>query len=169
MTLHARPLIAAGTTLGIGLGGFVDGIVFHQLLQLHNMLSGWLPKTTIPNVEVNMFWDGVFHAFTWIVTVAGLAMLFRVGERDDVPWSRRILVGSLFLGWGLFNVVEGVIDHHVLGVHHVVEAAGLSTWDWLFLASGAAFIVFGWSQIRMAYPERHAAAFHPSPMPPHAR
>ena len=75
MTLHARPLIAAGTTLGIGLGGFVDGIVFHQLLQLHNMLSDWLPKTTIPNVEVNMFWDGVFHALTWIVTVAGLAKM----------------------------------------------------------------------------------------------
>jgi uncharacterized membrane protein len=34
-----RPLIAAGTALGIGMGGFVDGIVLHQLLQVHNMLS----------------------------------------------------------------------------------------------------------------------------------
>ncbi|MBA3481110.1 MAG: DUF2243 domain-containing protein, partial [Pirellulales bacterium] len=41
-----RPLIAAATLLGIGLGGFVDGILFHQLLQFHNMLSGseYYPK-----------------------------------------------------------------------------------------------------------------------------
>ena len=36
--INARPLITAGTLLGIGLGGFVDGILFHQLLQAHNML-----------------------------------------------------------------------------------------------------------------------------------
>jgi uncharacterized membrane protein len=28
--LTRRPLISAGTLLGIGLGGFVDGIVLHQ-------------------------------------------------------------------------------------------------------------------------------------------
>jgi uncharacterized membrane protein len=148
MTNNARPLVSAGTVLGIGLGGFFDGILFHQLLQLHNMLTGWIPKTTIPNIEVNMFWDGIFHMLTWTMTVVGLAMLFRAGERPEVPWSRKVLVGSLFLGWGLFNLVEGVIDHHILGVHHVFENAGLSVWDWAFLGSGVAFIAFGWSQIR---------------------
>ena len=42
---NRRPLIAAGTLLGIGMGGFVDGIVFHQLLQIHNMLSAKYPTT----------------------------------------------------------------------------------------------------------------------------
>jgi uncharacterized membrane protein len=148
MSPHTRPLVSAGTVLGIGLGGFADGILFHQLLQLHNMLSARLPKTTIPNIEINMFWDGVFHAFTWLMTVVGLAMLFRAGERREVVWSGRILVGSLFLGWGLFNLVEGVVDHHLLQLHHVVERAGLSVWDWAFLGSGVLFIGFGWTRVR---------------------
>jgi uncharacterized membrane protein len=75
----------------------------------------------------------------------------------------------MFLGWGLFNLVEGVIDHHILGVHHVFERAGLSTWDGLFLASGVLFIAFGWMQIRSAEPDRRAAGFHPSPVPPRGR
>jgi uncharacterized membrane protein len=144
MTPDSRPLVTAGTVLGIGLGGFADGILFHQLLQLHNMLTGWIPKTTIPNIEINMFWDGLFHAITWTTTVIGVAMLFKAGERPDVPWSRSILAGAMLFGWGLFNLVEGVIDHHILGVHHVYENAGLSMWDWMFTASGAVFIAIGW-------------------------
>jgi uncharacterized membrane protein len=153
MTTTSRPLVSAGTVLGIGLGGFFDGILFHQLLQLHNMLTGWIPKTTIPDIEINMFWDGIFHAVTWVATMVGLVMLFRAGERPEVPWSRRILIGSFFLGWGLFNFVEGIIDHHILEVHHVYENAGLSIWDWAFLGSGVLFIAFGWSLIRAAASE----------------
>jgi uncharacterized membrane protein len=148
MTDAVRPLVSAGTILGIGLGGFVDGIVFHQVLQTHNMLSAWIPKTTVSNVEVNMFWDGLFHAATWLATAAGIVLLFRAAERGDVPWSRRIFAGSLALGWGLFNLVEGVIDHHLLQIHHVVEAAGLSAWDWAFLGSGVVLIGIGWRFIR---------------------
>jgi uncharacterized membrane protein len=42
----------------------------------------------------------------------------------------------MFFGWGLFNFVEGLIDHHVLHVHHVVERLGVSVWDWAFLGVG---------------------------------
>jgi uncharacterized membrane protein len=31
--------LAPGVWLGIGLGGFVDGIVLHQILQWHHMLT----------------------------------------------------------------------------------------------------------------------------------
>ena len=53
------------------MGGFVDGILLHPMLQLHNMLTAKYPKTgvdaaTAPvNIEINMDWDGLFHAFTW--------------------------------------------------------------------------------------------------------
>ncbi len=33
------PMVAAGLVLGIGLGGFVDGILLHPILQWHAMLS----------------------------------------------------------------------------------------------------------------------------------
>src|SRR4051812_25233493 len=113
------PLIAAGTLLGIGMGGFVDGIVFHQILQVHNMLSARYPKvgvepaTAVVNIEINMFWDGLFHALTWGTTALGIALLWRAVLRRDVPLSTRAFAGSLPLGWGLFNLVEGLIDHQI--------------------------------------------------------
>src|SRR5215210_2502641 len=134
--MNPKPLIAAGTLLGIGMGGFIDGILFHQLLQTHSMLSAVRPRTTIVNIEINMFWDGLFHLFTWFMTALGLALLWRAGQQETVPWSTRLFVGSLALGWGILNVVEGLIDHHILQIHHVVEQAGLSVWDYTFLSSG---------------------------------
>ena len=143
----AKSVTAAGTVIGIGMGGFVDGILFHQILQIHNMLSARVPTDTLVGAKVNMVWDGLFHAGVWTATAMGIAMLWlalaRAGERP----SGRAFVGSLLLGWGLFNLVEGVIDHHLLQLHHVYERAGLSIWDWLFLASGAGLVMTGWLMI----------------------
>jgi uncharacterized membrane protein len=138
-----RPLVSAGLLLGAGLGGFLDGILFHQILQLHNMLSGVLPKTTLVNAEVNMFWDGIFHAFTWAVTALGLFRLWSAGHDRAVPWSGEVLLGAMIMGWGAFNLVEGIVDHYLLGVHHVVERLGLSVFDAAFAASGAALLAIG--------------------------
>lgn len=144
----ARPAVAAALTLGIGLGGFFDGIVFHQILQVHNMLSGWLPVTDLVSAKANMVWDGLFHAAVWAITLLGVVMLWRVGRRSDVAMDQRYLVGGFLMGWGLFNLVEGVIDHHILGVHHVVELYGPSVWDFAFLGWGAAMVVTGWLLVR---------------------
>lgn len=154
--MDRRPLIAAATLLGIGLGGFIDGILFHQLLQLHNMLSasGYYPKTGLPaetivvNMEINMFWDGLFHTFTWLMMTTGLALLWLAGQRTNVPWSTKTLIGGLALGWGLFNLVEGIIDHHILHIHHVTETANHLIWDLAFLGSGALLIITGLAVIR---------------------
>lgn len=146
---NRRPLIAAGTLLGIGMGGFVDGIVFHQLLQVHNMLSAKYPTTgmeaerLVVNLEINMFWDGLFHAFTWIMTAVGLAMLWKAVQRREVPLSTKTFVGSLALGWGLFNLVEGIIDHHLLHIHHVTETHNHLIWDLAFLGSGLLLLGIG--------------------------
>jgi uncharacterized membrane protein len=145
---HQGAVISAGVLLGTGLGGFLDGILLHQILQWHNMLSSQLPPTDLVAMKVNMFWDGLFHAFTWLVTVVGLALLWRAGKRPEVPWSTRTFVGSLSLGWGAFNVVEGLIDHQWLGIHHVHPGAGQLAWDVGFLLFGALLVVVGWVLIR---------------------
>ena len=145
---NARPLTAAGLTLGIGLGGFFDGIVFHQVLQVHNMLSGWLPVTDLVSAKANMVWDGLFHAAVWLITLLGVGLLWRAAQRGDVRFPGRVLAGGLLLGWGLFNVVEGLIDHHLLGVHHVMERLGLSVWDYAFLAWGAVMMLAGARLVR---------------------
>jgi uncharacterized membrane protein len=156
-----RPLIAAGALLGVGLGGFFDGILFHQLLQTHNMLSAVLPKTSIVNIEVNMVWDGLFHAFTWLMTIWGVAMLFKAGKHAEVPWSSRTFIGSLLLGWGLFNFVEGIIDHYLLQIHHVVERLGLSIYDAAFVASGVILAIVGAALVRSGQRQIEAHPWHP--------
>lgn len=145
-----RPLIAAGTALGIGMGGFVDGIVLHQLLQVHNMLSAKYPTRGIEldqlvvHLQINMFWDGLFHVLTWVMTAIGLALLWSAVRQRSVPLSTKTLLGAMILGWGLFNLVEGVIDHHILHIHHVTETDNHLLWDLVFLGSGVVMIVAGW-------------------------
>src|SRR3954447_14506410 len=145
--MNHRPLIAAGILLGVGMGGFVDGIVFHQLFQTHNMLSAKVPPDTLLNAKINMVWDGLFHALTWVMTALGLALLWRAGKERDASWSGRTLLAAMIAGWGLFNFIEGLIDHHILGIHHVMERLGVSAYDYAFLASGVLFMAIGWGLI----------------------
>lgn len=56
--------LAAAIFFGLGLGGFFDGIVLHQILQWHHMLSSWHPITSIEALELNTRWDGYFHSLT---------------------------------------------------------------------------------------------------------
>jgi uncharacterized membrane protein len=142
-----RSVTAAGTMIGIGMGGFVDGILFHQILQIHNMLSARIPTDTLVGAKVNMVWDGLFHAFVWAMTAIGIAMLWKALNGRGDRLSGQAFGGALLVGWGLFNLVEGVIDHHLLHLHHVYERAGQSAWDWLFLTFGAALVLGGWRLI----------------------
>lgn len=155
-SLQHGPIVSSGILLGTGLGGFVDGIVFHQILQWHNMLSTVRPPTDLVMMKYNMLWDGLFHALTWLTTLAGLARLWKAGQRSDVAWSGETLVGSMFLGWGLFNFIEGIIDHQLLGIHHVHPGAGQLAWDLGFLASGVVMIAGGWAAIRHARRRGHS-------------
>jgi uncharacterized membrane protein len=154
---HYGPIVAAGLLLGVGLGGFADGITLHQILQWHNMLSSRLPPVSLVDMKINMVWDGLFHALTWVTTLAGVIVLFRAGRRADVPWSGRVLAGGMLAGWGLFNFVEGIIDHHVLQLHHVRPGANQLAWDLAFLASGVVFIAIGAALVRS---ERRTPVLH---------
>ena len=155
-----RGFIVAGVLLGLGLGGFIDGIVLHQILQWHHMLTDYgshasFPKTTVASLEDNTVWDGLFHLSTWVFVTVGVFALWRVlvaGYR--VTW--RSLVGLLLVGWGTFNVVEGVVDHHILTIHHVRDdVASPLWWDVAFLVLGALLILVG---IALQPADRHDPA-----------
>jgi uncharacterized membrane protein len=127
------PLLTASLVLGVGLGGFVDGILLHQILQWHNMLSSVVPPTDLISAKYNMVWDGVFHAATWVCTLTGIVLMFRAARRVDTAWSARVLGGGMLAGWGVFNFVEGLIDHQILGIHHVHPGGSWLVWDLAFL------------------------------------
>lgn len=147
---RAEPLVRAGFVLGLGLGGFFDGIVFHQVLQTHHMLSAHPEPAIADDLRLNVLADGLFHLATYALTVAGIGLVWRAWRRRDVPPSGRSLLGAALVGWGAFNLAEGIVDHHVLRIHHVWPAGpgGALVWDVAFLLWGAAMLVAGGLLIR---------------------
>jgi uncharacterized membrane protein len=158
---------APGILLGIGLGGFVDGILLHQILQWHHMLSseGDYPRTTVGGLEDNTIADGLFHAGTWVAVVIGLWILWRRSTSWRWAMSGEAFIGWMLVGWGLFNLVEGIVNHKILELHHVREGAGHQTaYDLGFLVFGALLMLGGWLLARLG--ERDIAAssqLHPFP------
>jgi uncharacterized membrane protein len=125
------PSRASGLLFGIGLGGFVDGIVLHQLLQWHHMVTDVddYPATTVAGLETNIVFDGFFHVLTWVCVLAGSITLLRAW-RD----------GRLAPTWSFhFGLV-------LLGIHHVRDDLGAPlSWDIGFLVFGALLIAVGWA------------------------
>lgn len=138
-----------GILLGIGMGGFLDGILLHQILQWHNMLSSVMPPTTMAAMKTNMLWDGFFHAFVWLVTLVGVLLLWSSARRAAVLPTGFWLVGLMLIGWGVFNFTEGLIDHQILGIHHVREWGPNPLWDYGFLLSGPLLATVGWMMTRL--------------------
>ena len=132
-----RALITAGIVLGLGQAGFFDGIVFHQLLQWHHMFSSLKTDMTVSGLELNTIGDGLFHLLDWLLTLTGIFLLWRAGKQKDVSWSGQVFVGALLIGAGAFNVVEGILDHQILGIHHLKPGPNELLWDIAFLAAGA--------------------------------
>jgi|tagenome__1003787_1003787.scaffolds.fasta_scaffold18570150_1 uncharacterized membrane protein len=149
---RSRVAKGAGIILGLGLGGFVDGILLHQIVQWHNMGSALVPPTTLKAIAANMRWDGFFHAAVWLLTTIGVYRLLADGRRGVPLPDAKEFTGLLILGWGLFNLVEGIIDHHLLGLHHVRDLPShVPLYDWLFLGiGGLGFILLGWMIARNA-------------------
>lgn len=140
-----KPSVLPGLLFGLGFGGFVDGIVLHEILQWHHMISGAQSSETLAGLELNVVADGFFHVVTWLLVMAGSIMTlvsWRQGRRAPT-WSFHF--GLLVAGWGFFNVVEGLIDHQLLGVHHVRDDLGAPlSWDIGFLVFGVILIGAGW-------------------------
>lgn len=139
-----RLLTAAGIVLGLGLGGFFDGIVFHQLLQWHHMLSSVRSTDSVSDLKANMVGDGLFEVATLLLTVVGIVLLWQAGQRGYVLHSSKTFAGAVLVGAGLFNLVEGLIDHQLLGIHHLKPGPNELIWDLGFLASGVILAALGW-------------------------
>ncbi|HEY0091597.1 MAG TPA: DUF2243 domain-containing protein [Flavobacterium sp.] len=147
-TLDPVPLTTTSIIIGIGLGGFLDGIVLHQILQWHEMLSNKIPATDYVGKSVNMFWDGIFHAFCLVVTLVGTSQLWALLKRRDLNTSGKLFSGGLLSGWGLFNIVEGVIDHHILKLHNVIEfSTDHDIGNYAFLGISVVMLVIGYALI----------------------
>ena len=94
--------------------------------------------TTVAGLEVNTLADGLFHVATWLLVLAGSVTAITAWQQGRLAPNWRFHFGLVLAGWGLFDVLEGVIDHQVLGVHHVRDdLGGPLSWDIGFLVSSA--------------------------------
>jgi uncharacterized membrane protein len=148
-----RPLTTAGVLIGVGLGGLIDGILLHQILGWHHLVcsTATCQADTVFALKEQNTADGYFHLVVWSVTIAGIALLFRACRIDHGNGSWQHLVGGTLCGWGAFNFIEGIVDHQLLKIHHVLPGSPNEfLYDMLFLASGIGLLSLGATLVHRA-------------------
>ncbi len=132
-----RFLIVGSFILGFGFLGALDGIIFHQILQWHSVIM----DTTRTGQIVS---DGIFHLAVSIALVLGGILLWLAGKPTDIAKGVRDVLGWFLIGGGTFNLVEGIINHHILQIHRVKpDDPNAMMYDLAFLASGVLLILIG--------------------------
>lgn len=146
-----RSPATAALLTGFGLGAFLDGIVLHQVLQWHHLLSAYRPADDLAGLTWNTFWDGLFHLTSWLVVLSGVLALWRHRHQArsrglGLDW----LAGNLMIGWGIFNVIDQLVFHLALGAHHIRMVENYQVYDWSYTALGVALGLVGRLLVRRA-------------------
>ena len=139
-----RALGWAGYLLGFGLGGFFDGILLHQILQWHHLLS-LVTRAPFQDIRVQIMADGLFHLLMYVVAIAGLWKLWK-GRHHLGGGGDRLLLANAAIGFGAWHILDGILSHWVLGIHRIrLDSDNVLFWDVLwFAAFGVAVVVLGW-------------------------
>jgi uncharacterized membrane protein len=114
----SRRVTWASFVIGVALSGFFDGILLHQVLQWHHLLS-LVPGETFRDLRTQVYWDGLFHVLMYAVAVAGLWLLWRARSGLTVPDAAVRVAGGSLLGFGAWNIVDVGLFHWILGIHRV--------------------------------------------------
>jgi len=152
---YKDPLVRAGLVLGAGFAGLADGIILHQILGWHHLVCYTMDcqPTSVAELVKENTQDGYFHLGLWLALMLGTAMLFWAMREADTnsDGSGRVLLGAILAGAGAFNFLEGLINHQILGLHHVLPGSPHQfLFDMLYLANGALFFAVGAWLIRTA-------------------
>lgn len=131
--------------LGLSIGGVFDGILLHQILQWHHLLSGIADRAA--DLRFQVMADGVFHAAMYILLLIGLGFLWR--QRRDPDTSQFAAASAMawtFMGFGAWHLVDAVLSHWLLGLHRVkMDSPNPFFWDLLWLAVfGLGPLLLGW-------------------------
>ena len=123
----------AGYLLGFSLSGFFDGILLHQVLQWHHLLSA-IEAGIFGDIRVQVMADGLFHAAMYAVAAAGFAMLLSTRRELARPNAGRWLMANVWLGFAAWHVVDALLSHWLTGIHRIkMNAENPLVWDigWL--------------------------------------
>ena len=134
----------AGYALGFSLGGFFDGILLHQILQWHHLLSG--VEQARHDVRVLILWDGIFHLLMYVVAFVGLWLLWRGRAEFSGRGADRRLFANALIGFGAWHIVDAILSHWALGIHRIrMDVDNPLVWDLLWFAVfGLVPTAIGW-------------------------
>jgi uncharacterized membrane protein len=122
-----RRSLVVGLLTGVGVAGFVDETVFHQLLHWHHFYDRSTPAWGLVS-------DGLFHAASWVCMVAGLFVFADLRRRGawHPPWQ----AAGFCLGLGGFQLWDGVIQHKWWHLHQIRYGVDVLPYDlaWNLLA-----------------------------------
>ncbi|GAE29872.1 DUF2243 domain-containing protein [Alkalihalobacillus hemicellulosilyticus] len=124
----------SGFLFGIGFIAFIDEMVFHQLLHWHHFYD-------LATTNIGLISDGLFHAFSWFATIAGLFLFADLQSRGGI-WMRRWWSGVL-IGAGLFQLYDGTIQHKVMGIHQIRYVEDVFVYDVTWNVLAVLLIVIG--------------------------
>jgi uncharacterized membrane protein len=108
------PLIGA-FILGFAFGAFFDGILLHQVLQWHHLLS-LVQGDLYRDIRVQILADGLFHAAAFVLAAGGLVLLWRGGPPRPAD---RIVLGWAVLGFAAWQFADVTLVHWAMGLHRV--------------------------------------------------
>ncbi len=129
--------------VGVGLGAFVDGILFHQILQWHHLVSSEVTTETVRGLERNTLADGIFHAAAWAVTAIGVWLVWSRARRGAAFVADRGFLGLVLVGFALFNAADVVLFHWILGLHNIREGDDELAYDVGYLVLSLALLALG--------------------------
>src|SRR5690606_18042116 len=121
--------------IGAGLMAAVDEIIFHQLLAWHHFYDRSTPF-------IGLVSDGLLHAAELVALVSGF-FLFSAQRRSGNLIPLWAWAGG-FLGAGIFQVFDGLINHKVLRLHQIRYGVdNLLPYDVAWNAFGTLLILIG--------------------------
>lgn len=123
----------AGYLLGFALGGFFDGILLHQILQWHHLLS---LVDGVGDIRNQILFDGLFHALMYLIAFVGLILLARSRGALDEAGAARLLTGNALLGFGIWHLLDSLLSHWLLGIHRIkIDSPNPLLWDLIWFAA----------------------------------
>jgi uncharacterized membrane protein len=129
-----RSWVTGGLLLGVSLGGLFDGILLHQVLQWHHLLS-LLESQSVQDIRVQIMADGLFHVLMYVLVCVGLLLLWRA-NRSHLQARASALLGITLLGFGIWQFVDVILFHWIIRIHRIrVDVDNPLVWDvgWIII------------------------------------
>ncbi|GGZ05578.1 DUF2243 domain-containing protein [Streptomyces nitrosporeus] len=128
-----RSMVVCGV-IGLAVTAAIDEIVFHQILGWHHFYD----RSTL---AVGLLSDGLLHTAELLALVAGFFAYADLRRRRALApahaWA------GFFLGAGVFQLFDGIVDHKLLRLHQIRYGVDIAPYDWAWNIAGLVLLLTG--------------------------